>query len=134
MVLVVFAAIPFWYLDHSRSTQTVRGVLLDVQARSLVFADQVTVRDSEGRLWTFDVAPEVSTNEDEPQSASHLRQHMAMAEPVIVRYRISSGRAEAVRIFDAEERAIPSRFLETAGDSREDLGLRSDRDTGGAGQ
>lgn len=100
--LVVFAAIPFWYLDYSRAPQRVSGVLIDVQAASLVYADQVTLRDAEGKSWTFQVDPEVSTNREDPQTASHLRQHMVVADPVTVRYRVTQGRQVAFRITDGQ--------------------------------
>jgi hypothetical protein len=57
------------------------GVLLEVQARSLIEAESVTLRDDRGQLFTFRVDPEVMTNRDAPQTASHLRQHMALADP-----------------------------------------------------
>jgi hypothetical protein len=82
--------------------RTVRGVLMDVRASSLVHAESVTLRDEDGRVWTFRVDPEVVTNPEEPQSASHLRQHMVLGEPMLVRYRETSGGPLALRILDAE--------------------------------
>ena len=101
LLLVVVAAIPFWYLDHQRSLKSVTGIVLDRQAASMVYADQITLRDGQGRVWTFQVDAEVVTNNEEPQSASHLRQHMAVADPVTVQYRTVGGKQVAYRIRDA---------------------------------
>ena len=72
------------YLVFRPKTTSVRGILVNVEARSLVYAEQVVLRDEEGRNWTFRVSPEVARDPTEPQSASHLRQHMTLAEPVRV--------------------------------------------------
>lgn len=79
----------------------VRGVLIEVRASEISRAEAVTLRDDEGRTWIFRVAEEVATNREEPQSASHLRQHMAFAEPMRVRYRVAGGELIALRILDA---------------------------------
>ena len=80
----------------------VEGSLLEVQSSSLVYAERLVLRDAEGRTWTFVVDPEVATNREEPQSAGHLRVHMAMADPVRVRYRESEDGLVAHRVVDAE--------------------------------
>jgi hypothetical protein len=80
----------------------IRGSLLEVKSSSLVFADRVVLRDAEGRAWSFAVDREVATNPEEPQSAAHLRVHMSLADPVIVRYRETPDGLVAVRIIDAE--------------------------------
>jgi hypothetical protein len=80
----------------------VRGSLLEVQSSSLVFADRVVLRDAEGRTWSFVVDPDVATNREEPQSAAHLRVHLSLADPVVVRYRETPDGPVAVRIVDAE--------------------------------
>ena len=100
VVLIVVATIPFGYLHLTRAPQSVSGIILDVQATSMVFADQITLRDSSGSLWRFRVDPEVVTNNQEPQSASHLRQHMAVADPVTVRYIKLGSELVAMRIVD----------------------------------
>lgn len=79
----------------------VRGVLLNVESTSLVYTDRVQLRDADGKTWTFKVAPEVATNAEEAQTSSHLRQHMALGEPMEVRYQEAADGPVAVRIFDA---------------------------------
>ncbi len=78
----------------------VRGVLLDVQASSMIYAEQVTLRDDRGEIWVFDVSPEVMHDPEKRQSAAHLRQHMAAADPVRVFYTQTAERPLAVRILD----------------------------------
>ena len=80
---------------------TVRGVLLEVRATSIVYADSLTLRDDAGRV-NFQVDPSVMTNREEPQTASHLRQHMALGEPMLVRYKETSTGLLALRVADAE--------------------------------
>jgi len=84
-------------------TQEIRGVLIDVQSREIVNADAVTLRDEGGVDRTFRVSPEVANNSEHPNSASHLRQHMMLADPVIIRYHNTADGPVAVRILDAGE-------------------------------
>jgi hypothetical protein len=104
LAVAVSLAVLFFVLRAASSPpppQTVRGVVLDVQASSLLHAERITLRADDGRVWTFRVDPEVATNGEEPQSASHLRQHMAFGEPLLVRFRETESGPLALRIFDA---------------------------------
>lgn len=101
-VVAVLGVVAAGRLGAAPAERTVRGVLLEVQASSPVYADQVTLRDDEGQTWSFRVDPAVSTNREEPQSAGHLRQHMALVEPMLVRYRETPDGPIAMRIVDAE--------------------------------
>lgn len=78
----------------------VRGVLLNVEATSIIHAGRITLRDQQGRTWLFRVSPQVASNPQEPQSASHLRQHMLAAEAMRVYYQPTSEGPLAVRIID----------------------------------
>lgn len=100
--LVVILAVRVSAPNSAADLQTVRGVLLSVQSSNPVQADQITLRDDEGRVWTFQVSPEVAANPEEPQSAGHLRQHMALVEPVLVRYREGADGLVALRILDGQ--------------------------------
>ena len=91
------------YLVVRPTTSSVRGILVNVEAISLIYADRVVLRDDEGRNWTFRVSPEVAQNPTEPQSASHLRQHMVVAGPVRIYYRATSQGPLAVRIVDEDD-------------------------------
>jgi len=86
------------------TSNEVRGLLIDVQSREIVNADAVTLRDATGAEWTLRVSPEVAANREHPNTASHLRQHMTNADPVIVQYRETTEGLLATRIFDADER------------------------------
>jgi hypothetical protein len=80
-----------------------RGILVDVQSREIVNADSATVKDANGDLHTFRISPEVAANPEHANTASHLRQHMLNADPVIVRYRETPEGPLAVRILDAAQ-------------------------------
>ena len=99
--LVVLGGMAIWHVARPRPG-SVRGVLMDVQAQSLIMATQVTLRDEAGTVCIFEVDPEVITNREEPQNAAHLRMHMVLAEPMIVRYRVTPDGLIAVRIRDGE--------------------------------
>ena len=104
-VLVVAVGVKEWLdgdIGAIGSRRSVRGVLVDVQGASIVFAERVTLRGDDGEVQSFLVDPEVATNRDEPQSASHLRQHMVLGDPVIIRYRLTDDGPVAVRIVDAD--------------------------------
>lgn len=79
---------------RSQQDQPVRGVLTAVEAASLTSADRITVRDAQGKIWEFRVAPEVDV------TPGHLRQHMAFGEPVTVYYRRTPEGLVAYQITD----------------------------------
>jgi hypothetical protein len=83
------------------ATREMQGLLIDVQSHELLHADEVTVRDNSGAVRTFRVSPEVATNAEFPFSASHLRQHMIIAQPVVVEYQETNDGLLALRIRDA---------------------------------
>ena len=104
-VLLVAVVVKEWlYGDIGTigARRSMRGILVDVQAVSIIFAERVTLRGDDGEVQTFLVDPEVATNKEEPQSASHLRQHMAFSDPVIIRYRMTDDGPVAVRIVDGD--------------------------------
>jgi hypothetical protein len=85
----------------SQRVPEVRGVLVDVQSLEIVNAESITVRDDQGVLHPFLVGSEVASDREHPNTASHLRQHMAVADPVIVRYRTTAEGQVALQILDA---------------------------------
>jgi len=105
VLLALLAAIGFgvYRLAVARGPaelSTVRGVLLEVRASSRVLPEGLVLRDNDGQVWDFRVDPEVASNREEPQTAGHLRQHMALVEPVIIRYRQTPDGLLAVRVAD----------------------------------
>ncbi len=77
-----------------------RGILLEVRGQDLSFADAVTLRADDGAVTSFTVSPEVARDQDHPNTASHLRQHMSAADKVRVRYRDTPSGPLAVQIVD----------------------------------
>jgi hypothetical protein len=71
-----------------------RGVVIAVDARSVARADTVTVRADDGREYRLRVDPAV------PVTPGHLREHMALGEPVLVEYRREGNELVAIRIDD----------------------------------
>jgi hypothetical protein len=79
----------------------VRGILLDVQSHEIVNADTITLRSAEGAVRTYRVSPEVAADRTHPNTAAHLRQHMAAGDPVVVYYRETAEGPVAVQVVDA---------------------------------
>ncbi|HYY88062.1 MAG TPA: hypothetical protein VFA49_04645 [Chloroflexota bacterium] len=82
------------------ATHTVRGVLVDVQSRSLQQLDSFTVRTDDGQELTFSPAPNFNANESHAMNPGHMRQHMALADPVTVTYREEDQRLVALSATD----------------------------------
>jgi hypothetical protein len=82
-------------------TQTVRGVLLDVVSPSIQQVDSFTLRAEDGRELAFVTAPNFNQGATHVMTPGHMRQHMALADPVIVTYREDNGKLVAVSATDA---------------------------------
>ena len=105
LALLTVAVVTAWLMgvgETALSPRPVRGILVDVQATSIMFAERITLRTDDGELLEFQVSPEVATNREEPQSASHLRQHMILGETLMIRYRLTADGPLAVRVHDVE--------------------------------
>ncbi len=76
------------------NVERVTGVVIAVTARSIAQAESVTVRTDDGRELTFLLDPAVDV------TPGHLREHMTLAEPVIVIYRTTAEGLLAIRIDD----------------------------------
>ena len=77
--------------------QSVAGLVVEVDSPSLGRVDSFDLRTVDGEILTFD------TNQLEFRSefpAAHLGEHMRMAEPVRVTYRVEDGRLVVVRLAD----------------------------------
>ena len=68
--------------------QTLRGRIVDVDARSLVEIESLTIRDESGAAYTLE-ARGMPLGEFTP---SHLREHMVSGAPVEVSYHDDGGR------------------------------------------
>jgi len=72
----------------------VQGVVVNVEATSIARATGLTVRGADGREYHFRVDPSVDW------TPGHLREHMALGQPVVVEYRREGDDLLAVRIDD----------------------------------
>lgn len=81
-------------VSREREPQTVRGVLVDVAARSLTELRSFEVRTDDGRRLSFRVEGDVG------MTPGHLREHMLLAEPVTVTYRESADGLVALHLED----------------------------------
>ncbi|GIW05962.1 MAG: hypothetical protein KatS3mg060_0767 [Dehalococcoidia bacterium] len=99
LFVVVIAAIAYTRWSGAAEPH-VTGVVLEVQSQSLVMPDWFRLRDSQGREWRFRVDPAAVTDPIHPMNASHLRQHLALADPVTVYFRNEPDGPVAYRIVD----------------------------------
>ena len=81
--------------------QTVDGVLLDVVSPSLQQVTSFTLRADDGRELAFVTAPEFNQGVAHVMTPGHMRQHMALAEPIRVTYRDDAGKLVALSAVDA---------------------------------
>src|SRR3954454_5793384 len=84
----------------SAPPQTARGVLLDVEAPSLQKVDSFTLRTDDGQELHFTAAPDFNQGVSHLMTPGHMRQHMALADPVEVTYRNDGGTLVALSAVD----------------------------------
>ena len=72
-----------------------RGLIVNVQARSIATAEAITLRADDGRelVLRVDASADVTPG--------HLREHMTLGEPVLVTYQQTADGLVATRIDDA---------------------------------
>jgi len=88
----------------SAPTQTVRGVLLDVESPSIQKVDSFTLRTDSGDEMHFVTAPNFNQGSSHLMTPGHMRQHMALADPVEVTYEVdSSGTLVALDAADVSQ-------------------------------
>ena len=64
----------------------VRGLVTDVQARSLLELESLRVVDEQNNVWEFRPGHQGVTGTGHDYTPSHLRQHMVQGVPIIVTY------------------------------------------------
>ena len=74
--------------------QSVRGLITEVQPRSLTEVATFTVQDDVGRTWTFETEGPIDF------TPSHLREHMLTGQWITVYYREQDNRLLAERVTD----------------------------------
>ena len=82
-------------------TQTARGVLLDVVSPGIQQVDRFTLRTDDGQVLSFVAAPDFNANAQHAMTPGHMRQHMALADPVNVTFRDDNGTLIALSATDA---------------------------------
>jgi len=86
--------------DPTLYTET--GIVTSVTSVSLVDVDGFQLRTSDGRTLTFSTKDLPYRDDGFP--VQHLREHQAMAQPVMVTYRVTDGRNDVVKLQDAPTR------------------------------
>ena len=80
--------------DAGEAGQQVRGHILEVVARNITEIERVSIRDQDGRRWTF------TTEGYTGVTPSHLREHQLFGRQVVVSYVERENRLVAVKIGD----------------------------------
>lgn len=82
-----------------QAAKTEDGFVIDVKATSLTEIESFTLRTPEGEELLFRVGPLELDGGAFP--AGHLREHLALAQPVAVAYHEENGERVATRLVDA---------------------------------
>ncbi len=77
------------------------GLVVEVQQPSLATVEGFRLRTGDGRTVDFSTR---TTRFDIGFPVQHLGEHLALAQPVTVTYRVVDGRNEVVKLADAVER------------------------------
>jgi hypothetical protein len=81
-------------------TRVVRGVLLSVESPSIQQVDGFTLRTDDGQELHFTTASNFNAGVSHLMTPGHMRQHMALADPVEVTYRDDNGSLVAFSAVD----------------------------------
>ena len=100
LVVAVSLAAPLPGCASQPPERTERGILVDVQGASLQRVESFTLRTDDGRDLTFRPAPDFNAGASHSMTPGHMRQHMALAEPVTVSYREEGNSLVALRATD----------------------------------
>ncbi|MBI4494883.1 MAG: hypothetical protein HY690_19080 [Chloroflexi bacterium] len=68
------------------ATTTVTGPITELDAAGLTSVRGFSLRDGQGNTWTFTVSESATDEDGRPVNASHLREHMALGDPVTVQF------------------------------------------------
>jgi hypothetical protein len=77
--------------------------LLDVVSPGIQQVDRFTLRTDDGQLLSFVAAPDFNAGATHVMTPGHMRQHMALADPVIITYRDDNGTLVALSATDANQ-------------------------------
>jgi hypothetical protein len=99
VLLLVGCSVPA--VTGQSETHTARGILLEVVSPSLQQVDRFTLRSDDGQEMTFVTATNFNAGAGHAMTPGHMRQHMALAEAVLVTYRLDSDTLVALSATDA---------------------------------
>ena len=71
-----------------------RGVIVEATDRNLAEIESLTIRDGDGKTWTFTTEAALEKN------GAHLRLHQVLGQTIEVRFREEAGRLIAVELRD----------------------------------
>ena len=71
-------------------TKIAHGVLLEVESASIQRVERFMLRTDDGQELTFSAAPDFNAGAGHAMTPGHMRQHMALADPVTITYREDS--------------------------------------------
>jgi hypothetical protein len=77
------------------------GLVTDIRQASLLSVEGFDLRTTDGRTVGFSTS---TTRFDLAFPVQHLGEHMALAQPITVTYRVVDGRNEVVKLADAPAR------------------------------
>jgi len=81
-------------------TLSAHGVLLDVEAPSIDKVNSFTLRTDDGQELHFVTAENFNQGVQHLMTPGHMRQHMALADPIEVTYRNDNGTLVALTAVD----------------------------------
>jgi hypothetical protein len=84
----------------AQQAATARGVLVDVQSGGLQQLNSFTLRTDDGEELTFKPAPNFNQGVTHAMTPGHMREHMALADPVTVMYIDQNGQLVALSATD----------------------------------
>jgi hypothetical protein len=100
MALVVACSPP---AAPAAQAHVARGVLLDVESPSIQKVDSFTMRTDDGQELHFTTAPNFNEGIAHLMTPGHMRQHMALGDPVEVTYRDDNGSLIALSAVDVSQ-------------------------------
>jgi len=80
--------------------KTAHGVLLEVESPSIQRVERFTLRTDDGQELRFSAASDFNSGTSHAMTPGHMRQHMALADPVTITYREEGGNLVALNATD----------------------------------
>ena len=81
---------------QTTEVKEVSGLVVDVQSQSILLIESLTIRDQDGKEWTFDIFPQGFIG----FTPSHLLEHQAAGELITITYEETPEGLSVVKIED----------------------------------